>query len=97
MSHTTQKTNINNLRSLGQSNGIGQKKIKMSSSHSQVSTGKKHGGSGGKDFATKPPMYKKPRGSQPYTDEGKKASTASIKAQKVAIKSNPSTGGVKNP
>ena len=67
------KTNSNNLRSTKRGQGIGQKKIKINSSHSQV-MGRVSGS--GKHFETKPPTPKKC-----YTSEGKTASTTSIRAQ----------------
>ena len=80
------KTNSNNLRSTKRGQGIGRKKIKINSSHSQVSGSGKH-------FTTmKPPTPKKR-----YTSEGRAASATSIKAQQEIQKSKLSTGAIKKP
>ena len=55
--------------------GMGKKKIKINSSHSQVRDSVS-AGSGGKQFQTKPLTPRKH-----YTTEGRKASVTSIKAQ----------------
>ena len=85
------KINSENLRSIKRGKGIGKKKIKINSSHSQVRD-LVSGSSGGKHFETKPPTPKKH-----YTTEGKKASATSIKAQHVISKSKQSTGALKQP
>ena len=74
------KTNSNKLRSLGRGKDIGNKKIKISSSHRQVTASAS--GGGGKQFVMKPPDAKKRStgNGRPYTNEGRKASVASIKA-----------------
>ena len=83
------KTNSNNLRSTKRGQGIGRKKIKINSSHSQV-MGMVSGT--GKQFTTKPPTPKKR-----YTSEGRAASATSIKAQQEIQKSKLSTGAIKKP
>ena len=83
------KTNSNNLRSTKRGQGIGQKKIKINSSHSQV-MGRVSGS--GKHFETKPLTPKKQ-----YTSEGKAASATSIKAQHEIQRSKQSTGAIKKP
>ena len=81
------KTNSNNLRSTKRGQGIGQKKIKINSSHSQVMGMVSRSG---KHFITKPPTPKKH-----YTSEGKKASITSIKAQYEIQRAKQSTGAIK--
>ena len=81
--------------------GIGTKKIKINSSHSQVARTKSGdsevgASSEGKHFITKPLTPKK-RDRKHYTTEGRKASVASIKAQKDIIKSKQSMGALKKP
>ena len=83
------KTNSNNLRSTKRGQGIGQKKIKINSSHSQV-MGRVSGS--GKHFETKPPTPKKH-----YTSEGKTASVSSIRAQQEIQRVKQSTGAIKKP
>ena len=83
------KTNSNNLRSTKRGQGIGRKKIKITSSHSQV-MGMVRGT--GKQFITKPPTPKKR-----YTSEGRTASATSIRAQQEIQKSKLSTGAIKKP
>ena len=83
------KTNSNNLRSTKRGQGIGRKKIKITSSHSQV-MGMVSGM--GKQFTMKPPTPKKR-----YTSEGRTASATSIKAQQEIQKSKLSTGAIKKP
>ena len=65
------KINSKKLRSMNRGKGIGKKKIKISSSHSQVSA--KASSSGDKHFVTKLPTPKKHTGSgsKSYTSEGK--------------------------
>ena len=83
------KTNSDSLRSTKRGKGIGQKKIKMNSSYSQVK-GMLSGS--GKHFETKPPTPKKC-----YTSEGKTASVTSIRAQYKIQKAKQSTGAIKKP
>ena len=83
------KTNSNNLRSTKRGQGIGRKKIKITSSHSQV-MGMIKGTE--KHFVTKPPTPKKR-----YTGEGKRASATSIRAQQEIRKSKLSMGAIKRP
>ena len=84
-----EKTNINNLRSTKRGQGIGRKKIKINSSHSQVKRGVNESG---KHFKTKPPTPKKH-----YTSEGKTASATSIQAQYKIQRAKQSTGAIKKP
>ena len=83
------KTNSNNLRSTKRGQGIGRKKIKITSSHSQV-MGMVKGTE--KQFVMKPPTPKKR-----YTGEGKRASATSIWAQQEIRKSKLSMGAIKRP
>ena len=78
--------NSNNLRSIKRGKGIGNKKIKMISSYSQV----KGSSSSGKHFETKPPTPKKC-----YMTEGKTVSVTSIRAQHKIQKAKQSTGAIK--
>ena len=71
--------------------GMGKKKIKINSSHSQVRDSVSVS-SGRKQFQTKPLTPRKC-----YTTEGRKASATSIKAQQQIIKSKLSTGALKRP
>ena len=96
------KSNNENLRSMKRGKGIGTKKIKINSSHSQVARTKSGdsdvGASNeGKHFVMKPPTPKKCSDGKQYMTEGRKASVASIKVQKDIIKSKQSTGALKKP
>ena len=95
------KINNENLRSMKRGKGIGTKKIKINSSHSQVERTKSEDSevgtrSEGKHFINKLPTPKTRDGKR-YTTEGRKAPVASIKAQKDIIKSKQSTGALKRP
>ena len=81
------KTNSDSLRSIKRGKGIGQNKIKMNSSYSQV---KGMVSGSGKHFETKPPTPMKH-----YTIEGKAASVPSIRAQHEIQKAKQSTGAIK--
>ena len=78
------------LRSMKRGKGIGTKKIKINSSHSQVPRPKSGdsevvaSSSEGKHFVTKPQTPKKSNDEKQYMTEGRKAFAASIKAQKTS-------------
>ena len=96
------KINNKKLRSMKRGKGIWTKKIKIDLSHSQVARTKSGdlevGASNeGKHFVMKLPTRKKCSDGKQYMTEGRKASVASIKAQKDIIKSKQSTGALKKP
>ena len=98
------KINNEKLRSMKRGKGIGKKKIKINSSHSQVPRTKSgdsevvaSSNNEGKCFVMKPPTPRKRSDGKWYMTEGRKVSAASIKAQKDIIKSKQSTGALKKP
>lgn len=92
------RINSDKLRSIKRGKGIGKKKIKINSPHSQVPRKEDSKDTSGekKRFTTKP--WTPTKGDvRRYTTEGRKASTSSIKAQKDIIKSKKSMGVLKRP